>query len=122
MNKRIVEIRKSAGLTQEQFALKMGISKNYVNLIENGKKQPGNRLISDICQVFQINEIWLRTGSGTPNISKTGAFSALLSDLEDSNDEFIKDFIEVYMQLDSDSKKALRKLAKCMAEKYKEQD
>lgn len=51
-------------MTQEQFGQKMGISKNYVNLIENGKKNPGDRLISDICQEFGINEDWLRDGTG----------------------------------------------------------
>ena len=37
-------------------------------------------------------------------------------------DYFIKSLITVYMGLDEDSKEALRKIARGMAEKYKKQD
>lgn len=71
MNTRIAEIRKESGLTQEKFAQQMGISKNYINLIENGKKRPGDRLVSDICRMFSVNERWLRTGEGEPHEPQT---------------------------------------------------
>lgn len=63
MNNRIAELRKGRGLTQDKFAEEMGISKNYVSLIENGKKIPSDRLISDICREFMVNEEWLRNGT-----------------------------------------------------------
>lgn len=68
MNNRIVQLRKSRDWTQDKFADEMGISKNYVSLIENGKKVPSDRLISDICREFMVNEEWLRTGNGEPTI------------------------------------------------------
>jgi hypothetical protein len=49
------------------------------------------------------------------------SFSEMLSDLEDSDDDFIKSLIKVYMGLDEDSKEALRKISREMAEKYKGQ-
>lgn len=64
LKNRITKIRKISGKNQDEFAAIMGISKNYVSLIENGKKTPSDRLIADICREFNINEEWLRTGEG----------------------------------------------------------
>ena len=71
MNTRIADVRKESGLTQEKFAHQIGISKNYINLIENGKKVPGDRLLADICRQFNVNEHWLRTGEGEPHSPQT---------------------------------------------------
>lgn len=64
MNDRIKEIRKSEGLTQVEFAKRIGLSRNYIGLIEIGKRAPSDRTIFDICRVFSVNEKWLRTGEG----------------------------------------------------------
>ncbi len=71
MNNRIAKLRKDREWTQDEFAEKMGISKNYVSLIENGKKIPSDRLISDICREFNVKEKWLRTGKGESRIKRT---------------------------------------------------
>lgn len=62
MFSRIKQIRTEAGLTQAQFAEKIGLSRNYVAMIEIGQREPSDRTISDICRIFGINEDWLRHG------------------------------------------------------------
>lgn len=62
MKSRIVKVRQDAGMTQTAFADKIGLSKNYVWMIENGQREPGDRTISDICRIFGIREEWLRYG------------------------------------------------------------
>jgi transcriptional regulator with XRE-family HTH domain len=62
MNTRIKMIRQEEGLTQSQFADKIGLSRNYVAMIEIGQRDPSDRTISDICRIFGINEDWLRYG------------------------------------------------------------
>lgn len=119
---RIKLIRKNANLTQEKFAEKLGLKRNTIATYETGKSEPMDNIIVSICREFNINEDWLRYGNGVMYKEKDGSFSELLSDLEDSDDEFIKSLIKVYMGLDEDSKEALRKIAKGMAEKYKKQD
>lgn len=118
MNNRIVQLRKSREWTQDKFADEMGISKNYVSLIENGKKIPSDRLISDICQEFNVNEKWLRTGA-LPK-KPVDKVSTYLGQIKKGNDEFIKDLIVAYMELDSDSKKALQVLTEKMYKERKE--
>ena len=39
------QLRKEAGLTQEQLALAAGIERNYVSLIERGINQPALKVI-----------------------------------------------------------------------------
>lgn len=64
MRNRIIELRKEYGLSQEAFAKKIGLSRNFINQFENGNKNISDRTISDICDTFAINEEWLRTGKG----------------------------------------------------------
>lgn len=67
MNERIKEIRKQAGLSQTEFADRIGLTKNFISLVETGGRAPSDRTISDICREFGVNEAWLRTGVGEPH-------------------------------------------------------
>lgn len=62
MNKRIAMVRKQSGLNQQDFAEKIGLTKNYVSLMETGARSPSDRTISDICRIFDVQEDWLRNG------------------------------------------------------------
>ena len=62
MNQRIAQIRKNAELSQQQFADRIGLSKNFVSLLETGNRAPSDRTISDICREFGVREEWLRSG------------------------------------------------------------
>ena len=122
MKNRILKIRKDSKLNQEDFGLRLNLTKNYISLIETGNRIPSDRTISDICREFNVNEDWLKNGTGDMYKEKDGSFSELLVELEDSDDDFINSLITVYMGLDEDSKSALRKIAKGMAEKYKSRE
>lgn len=62
MVSRIIELRKLLNLTQSEFADKLGLSRNYIWMLENGGRTPSDRTISDICRIFDIQEDWLRHG------------------------------------------------------------
>lgn len=64
MNKRIEEVRKSAKLTQDEFAKRLGMSRSFINQVAVGKREVSDRTISDICREFNVNETWLREGEG----------------------------------------------------------
>ena len=66
MQNRVAEIRKRNNLTQEEFAKRLGLSRNYVWMIENGRRVPPDRTVADICREFGVSEMWLRTGEGKP--------------------------------------------------------
>lgn len=122
MNERIKELRKQLGLTQEEFASRLSLSRNYIAQIEIGTKVPSERTISDICREYNINEEWLRYGTGEMNKPRTDKLATYLAEISNGNDEFIQDIIEVYMSLDKSSKEALRTIAMRMADKISNKD
>ena len=62
MRDRIKHVRQMSGLTQSQFADEIGLSRNYIAMIEIGQREPSDRTIADICRIFDIQEDWLRHG------------------------------------------------------------
>lgn len=64
MNERIKKIRKSLGLTQQEFADKLGLKRNTIAQYEIGRNAPIETVILSICREFSVNEEWLRTGEG----------------------------------------------------------
>ena len=61
---RIFQIRNGEKLSQAGFAQKLNLSQNFVWMVENGRREPSDRTIADICRVFGVDEVWLRTGVG----------------------------------------------------------
>lgn len=82
MIQRIILVRKKYGLSQEQFAEKLGLSRNFINQVETGKKNFSGRTISDICRCFHIREEWIRTGNG-PMDEEISATQAPMQDIFD---------------------------------------
>lgn len=122
MKERIKYIRKEVGLTQVEFGEKIGVKGNTVTGYEKGLRNPTDAVILSICREFNVNENWLRNGEGPIYKERDGSFTEMLSDIDDSDDDFIKNIIKIYMELDEDSKAVLKKVAKKMAEKYQKQD
>lgn len=71
MHERIKQLRSALNLTQQQFADAVNLSRNYIAMVETGQREPGARTISDICRVYGVNEVWLRTGAGEMFRDKT---------------------------------------------------
>lgn len=64
MNKRIKELRKTLGLTQQEFADKIGVKRNSMANYETGRNTPIDAIVVSICRIFNVSEEWLRTGQG----------------------------------------------------------
>ena len=64
MHERIKELRKHLGLTQAEFGDKISMRQTGVAWLESGERKITDRVITTICAVFGVDEIWLRTGEG----------------------------------------------------------
>lgn len=98
MNERIKKLRKALYLTQTEFANRIGSVQNTITGYETGRRIPSNQVIALICREFNVNEDWLRTGSGemfTP--APSGSLEALARDygLSDSVYLLIRRFLEL---------------------------
>lgn len=95
MNTRIRQLRKSLKLTQAQFASMIGLSQNYITLVESGDRSPSDRTVSDICRVFSISPEWLRTGKGDMYaVGSRSAVAEQFGELAARKDPIIDGFIQ----------------------------
>lgn len=61
---RVKLIRKSKGMTLEKFGEKIGMKKNSLSQIENGKNSLTDQTALSICREYNVEYLWLTTGEG----------------------------------------------------------
>ena len=64
MGERFKQLRKKLGLSQIEFAKRLGLTRGAISNIEAGKVQPKPLLIDLICSTFRANKEWLVSGTG----------------------------------------------------------
>lgn len=114
MKDRIRTIRKNAGMTQQKFAERLGVSRNTVATYETSPRVPIDAVIVSICREFGVREEWLRTGQGdiykesTPDLELSKWFGQILMEEESS---FKKRFLLALTTLKEGEWKALEHLS-----------
>lgn len=117
MDNRIKELRKSLGLTQQEFADRLNIKRGAIANYEIGRNIPIDAVISLISKEFNVSENWLRAGEGEmfqqmSEQEKLMKYTALLLKDDDSIvASAIQALIVTYEQLDDASKSVLEKIA-----------
>lgn len=64
MHERLKKLRKALDLTQQEFADRIGSKRNTVAKYETSANTPSAAVVSLICREFNVNEEWLREGTG----------------------------------------------------------
>ena len=111
---RISQIIKTLNIKQVDFAEAIKVNQSYISQLVVGKRIPSDRTISYICNEFDVNEEWLRTGEGSMFIERTKdeelsyLIGKLLSDEEDS---FKKRLIAALLKLDESEWATVEKIA-----------
>lgn len=102
MKNRVRELRKSLGLSQKDFAESINLSQNHISSIEQGVRKLTIRTIEDICEKYHANPEWLLNGTG----------EMFKDELEEFNiqDEEIKEFIKLFLNLDDETKEYIKGL------------
>ena len=102
MNERLKRLRKTLDLTQQEFADRVGIKRNTISTYESGRNQPIDAVISLICREFNVNEEWLRNGTGEMFLpvnrnAEIAKFTKML--LNEESDSFKNRFVSVLANL-----------------------
>lgn len=106
MNERIKQIRRELGLTQTEFAERIGLKQNSIALIESGKRNISDQAVLSICREYGVNEEWLRTGDGDKFIPESNdELEALAKKYNLSNADQV--LIEKYVNLKSGSRETI---------------
>lgn len=115
MNERIKALRKVLGMSQDIFAEKLGLTKNYISLIENGNRNLSEQSVKVLCREFNVNEEWLRNGTGEMFLpTDRNADIARLTKqlLDEESDSFKNRLISILSNLSVEEWQYLEKRAK----------
>jgi transcriptional regulator with XRE-family HTH domain len=113
MKDRVKILRKFLSKTQDSFASEIGLTGNFVYMVEKGMKLFSDRTIKDICRIYNVNENWLRTGEGEMFVPLThnqeiAAFCNKV--MSEPDGEFKKRLIRALSNLDDAGWEAIEKL------------
>lgn len=54
LGKKVQKLRKELGISQEQFAFKLGISRTHAGHIEQGRRSPSLEMLDKIARVLRV--------------------------------------------------------------------
>lgn len=125
MNERIKELRKVLSLTQQEFADRLSLKRNTIATYEMGKAIPSDRTINDICEKYNVNEDWLRNGTGEMfRAEKENSIIAKATMLLGEKDPLFEAFIDTYSKLTPKNRELLYQFmtdfSQSLADKKKE--
>lgn len=125
MNERLKQLRKALGLTQQEFADKIGSKRNTIAKYETNTNVPSTAVLSLICRVFNVNEKWIKSGEGEMflPITRDDEIAKLSTDLfKEEEDSFKTRLILTLSKLDENEWGVLEKIAKELAADPKKKD
>ena len=112
MNNRIRELRKALDLSQKEFAEKIGLKQNTISYMEKNGFTITEQNIKVICSQFNVNENWLRTGSGKmflENEKKQKEFFDIFDELSPVLQDYLiktaKDLLDTQEKMQTDGNK-----------------
>ena len=103
---RLKELRTNLGLSQEEMATRIGLSKSGISNIEKGKRTLIDRNIKLIVSEFNVSEKWLRTGEGEMFNPKDDFIETLVFDY--GLDDLDKKILTIYAQLPAAQRSVLK--------------
>ena len=123
MKERLKKLRKTLDLTQQEFADKLKVPRNTIGGYEVGKSNPSDAAVNNICNIFNVNEEWLRTGNGEMFIELTRdeQIEHFVGDaLKSEDDSFKKKFISMLAALNESDWEVLQKMVELLQENKKD--
>lgn len=123
MGERVRELRKTLGLSGEKFGEKIGLKRNSLSQIETGKNNLSEQSILAICREFNVNEEWLRYGTGEmfKDMSLDEEIISFIGEIQwDASSTFKKRFISAIAKLSDEEWKVLEKIIVDMASNIEE--
>lgn len=104
---RLKKIRTALNLTQSEFAEQLRLQRNTISLLETGKRNPSERTIDDICNIFNVSKEYLLNGT-EPMFTQTYSDTMEQLKKEFNLDEFSFNLVHEYLKLDPAQREKVR--------------
>lgn len=117
MKNRLKELRKQLGLTMEEFGSKLGVRKTTISSLENGINNLTEQMILSICNVYNVNDKWLRYGKGEMFIESKESHLAELAKQYALDDMEVK-IVEAFLELGPDKRAAIKEYVSVLAKSF----
>lgn len=111
-NERVKEIRKTLGLTLENFGERIGVTRGSMSNIENGNRNLTEQMTKSICREFSVDYMWLTTGEGEMFIDTDDDFIERIDRIMAGEDEARKNLFKFMLELSDEDIAALDRLMK----------
>ena len=124
MKGRIKLLRKTLGLSQSEFGLRIGVRQTTIAGYENGIRVPLDAVITSMCREFNVNEEWLKAGKGPmfEIAPEDQELDQVFAEIQLSDDEIIKNIIKGYWRLNEEHKEAIRAIIRGAVEAEKQKN
>lgn len=93
MKERLIELRNYFQMSQREFCEKMSLKQQTYAPFETGRRIIRDTYITLICQTYNVNEKWLRTGEGEMFIEKPDRQLDELLEIYDKLTPALKSFL-----------------------------
>jgi len=114
LKERIKTVRKHYKLNQIEFGKKLGVSRDVISNIEQGRVEAKDLIINHICDIYAINKDWLLYGKG--NMLKEtveNMLQELIKAYDLNSDEIV--IIKNYIQLKKEDRQKFASLLRLIA-------
>ena len=117
MNERLKELRLNQGLSQEEFGNKLNLSISTISKYEKGQRPINARTITQICNVFNVNESWLKNGTGDMYKKIDLDISYMMGKVFADDDDFLKNVFLTFAKLNDSERAVIKKVIDNLANK-----
>ena len=108
MNERLKQLRKALKLNQVDFGAKLSLTGSAISRYESGVNAMADNIVLLICREFDVNEEWLRYGTGSMFSQKNMDLIVQLSDKYDLG-LYGRQLLETYLELSDSDKRAVER-------------
>lgn len=110
--RKIKEIREALRLSTTEMGERLNFSPSYVNLIENGNREPSKRVVANLFTNLGVSRTWWETGEGEMFADRAGGLQKSLS----SDDV---ELLNLWRDIDDDDREATLALLRVLAERHR---
>lgn len=107
LKERLKQLRAALGLNQKDFSQKINVGYSTLAMFETGQRIPKEIHISQICKAFNVNEEWLRNGTGEMFLEVDSTIVSQLSS-EYGLDAFEKVLIEGFLKMKPEERAVIK--------------